>query len=91
MDGLKLHMGQSGLEERWGPQFSQKVPLLRLRCTYNICIFINMNIVWEPKKAKTNFLKHQIRFSDAELVLFDPLALSREDEDTEGERRFVSM
>ncbi|MCD6198250.1 MAG: BrnT family toxin [Deltaproteobacteria bacterium] len=50
-----------------------------------------MNIVWEPKKAKTNFLKHQIRFSDAELVLFDPLALSREDEDTDGERRFVSM
>ena len=50
-----------------------------------------MNIVWEPKKAKTNYLKHQIRFSDAELVLFDPLALSREDEDTEGERRFVSI
>ena len=34
--------------------------------------------------------KHGVRFPDAELVLFDPMALTYEDEDAEGEQRFVS-
>lgn len=46
---------------------------------------------WDPQKAETNLKKHRIRFSDAETVLFDPMALTIEDQDVEGERRFVSV
>jgi uncharacterized DUF497 family protein len=50
-----------------------------------------MKIVWDPAKAKSNFAKHGIMFSDAELVLFDPMALTREDEGWHGEQRFVTI
>lgn len=50
-----------------------------------------MRGVWDPRKAKANFAKHGVRFSDAEGVLFDPLALTREDTGAEGEARFVSI
>lgn len=50
-----------------------------------------MKITWDPQKAKTNLKKHKVRFSDAETVLFDPMALTIEDQDVEGERRFVSV
>jgi uncharacterized DUF497 family protein len=35
--------------------------------------------------------KHGIRFSDAETLLFDPDALTREDIESEGEQRFVTV
>jgi uncharacterized DUF497 family protein len=44
-----------------------------------------------PVKARTNYLKHGIRFSDAEGVLFDPMALTREDLTSMSERRFVTI
>ena len=50
-----------------------------------------MKVTWDPIKARANLAKHDVRFSDAESVLFDPGALTREDEDTEGEQRFVSV
>ena len=50
-----------------------------------------MDIVWNPKKAETNFRKHGVRFSDVETVLFDPLALTLEYQDVDGEQRFVSL
>lgn len=50
-----------------------------------------MKVIWDPEKAKNNLLKHRIRFSDAEPVFFDPMALTREDDDSEGEQRFVSI
>jgi hypothetical protein len=50
-----------------------------------------MRVVWDPQKARTNCLKHGVRFSDAEGVLFDPNALSREDRSAEGEIRYVAM
>ncbi len=50
-----------------------------------------MKITFDPKKAASNFRKHGVRFSDAESVFFDPMALTREDEDAEGEQRFVSI
>ena len=50
-----------------------------------------MRIVWDPAKADANLQKHGIRFSDAEGVLFDPNALTEEDENVEGEQRFVSI
>ena len=50
-----------------------------------------MKVVWDPAKAQANLLKHGIRFSDSEGVLSDPMALTREDEASEGELRFVSL
>jgi uncharacterized protein len=50
-----------------------------------------MEITFDPNKAAINYRKHGIRFSDAASVLFDPLALTREDRDAEGEQRFVSI
>ena len=50
-----------------------------------------MKVIWDPEKAKTNLRKHKIRFSDAEPVFFDPMALTREDDDSEGEQRYVSI
>jgi len=49
-----------------------------------------MKIVWDPNKAKINFHKHKIRFSDAESVLFDPYALTIEDTTFEREQRHVT-
>jgi uncharacterized DUF497 family protein len=51
----------------------------------------SMKIVWDPAKARSNFANHGILFSDAEPVLFDPMALTREDEGWHGEQRFVTI
>jgi hypothetical protein len=50
-----------------------------------------MKVVWDPAKAGTNLEKHGIRFSDAELVLFDPQAITVEDLTAPGEQRHVSL
>jgi len=50
-----------------------------------------MRVTWDPRKAAANVAKHGVRFSDAEAVLFDLMALTREDTSAEGERRFVSV
>jgi len=50
-----------------------------------------MDIVWDPEKARTHYKKHGIHFSDAEIVLFDPNTLNREDTNEENEQRFVSI
>ena len=47
-----------------------------------------MKITFDPNKAAINY---RIRFSDAESVLFDPMALTCEDRDAEGEQRFISI
>ena len=52
---------------------------------------IHTRIEWDPRKAMANRLKHGVRFSDAEAVLFDPVALTRDDPDAIGEARFVSV
>ena len=50
-----------------------------------------MRIIWDPNKAEINFKKHKIRFSDAELVLYDPFAMTLEEQVIEGEQRFVTV
>ena len=50
-----------------------------------------MYVVWDPEKARSNLKKHGIRFSDVETVFFDPNALTREDIESEGEQRFVTV
>lgn len=54
-------------------------------------MFKNKKITWDPAKAKSNFQKHKVRFSDVEIVLSDPMALTVEDHDIEGEKRFVTV
>jgi uncharacterized DUF497 family protein len=50
-----------------------------------------MNVVFDPTKAAANLKKHGVSFAEAEPVLYDPMALTREDDDAEGEVRFVSV
>jgi hypothetical protein len=50
-----------------------------------------MQIIWDPNKAELNFKKHRVRFSDAELVLYDPFAMTLEEQVREGEQRFVTV
>ena len=50
-----------------------------------------MRVTWDPEKAKLNRRKHGIRFSDAEGVLFDPYALTEEDQAADGEQRYVTI
>jgi len=50
-----------------------------------------MSIAWDGRKAMVNQSKHGIRFSDAEAVLFDPNAITRDDPVARGEPRFISV
>ena len=50
-----------------------------------------MRITWDPQKAEINFIKHKIRFSDAELALYDTYAMTLEEQVIEGEQRFVTV
>ena len=50
-----------------------------------------MKIRWDPRKAEASFRKHKIRFSDAETVLFDPMALTIEDQIVDQEQRLLSV
>ena len=45
----------------------------------------------DPAKAAANLTDHGVSFADAEGALFDPLAVTVEDPDALGERRFVSI
>lgn len=50
-----------------------------------------MPLDFDPAKASANLRKHGVSFSDAEGVLQDPLALTIEDPDAVGERRYVTI
>jgi len=50
-----------------------------------------MPLEHDPAKAAANLKKHGVSFADAEGVLFDPMALTVEDFDAVGERRFVTI
>ena len=50
-----------------------------------------MDITWDVRKADANVTNHGIAFADAEAVLTDPLALTREDPDAENEQRFLTV
>ena len=45
----------------------------------------------DPAKAASNLKKHGASFADAEGVFQDPLAVTVEDPDAEGEQRFISI
>jgi uncharacterized DUF497 family protein len=46
---------------------------------------------FDPKKAAANFRKHGVLFGDAESAVRDPLGVTVEDQDAEGERRFITV
>ena len=46
---------------------------------------------FDPKKAAANLRKHGISFAEAEPVLYDPRALTREDIDAVAEQRIVTV
>jgi uncharacterized protein len=50
-----------------------------------------MNYEWDPAKAKANLDTHGVSFTEAVTVLEDDFALTREDPDSEGEQRFVTL
>jgi hypothetical protein len=50
-----------------------------------------MNIIWDPNKAEVNFKKHGIRFSDAEMVLYDSFAMTLEEHIVANEQRYVTV
>ena len=50
-----------------------------------------MRFQHDPTKAAANLKKHGVSFADAEGALEDPLAVTIEDPDGDGERRFVTI
>lgn len=51
-----------------------------------------MSCEWDPRKAEANFRKHGVRFSEAEPVFDDALAVTfTDDESDPHEQRFVSI
>jgi uncharacterized DUF497 family protein len=54
---------------------------------HNGCV----SIEFDPAKAQANLRKHKMSFADAEQALRDPLAVTIEDPDAEGEQRFVTL
>jgi uncharacterized protein len=46
---------------------------------------------WDRAKAQANFRDHGVSFSEAVTVLEDDCALTREDPDSVGEQRFVTL
>ena len=50
-----------------------------------------MRVVWDPRKEASNLRKHGVWFADAEGVLSDSAAVTREDVTAIGEQRFISV
>lgn len=51
-----------------------------------------MEIEFDPRKAAENPARHDgLTFEEAASVLLDPYALSKEDKDTNGEARWVTL
>jgi uncharacterized DUF497 family protein len=51
----------------------------------------NVDIDWDPGKAEANLREHGVAFPEAATVLVDDYALTREDPDSIGEQRLVSL
>jgi len=50
-----------------------------------------VDIEFDPAKAKANLAKHKVSFAHAEQALRDPLAVTIEDPDAQGEPRYVTL
>jgi len=47
--------------------------------------------VWDPNKADLNRKKHGVSFAEAASVFDDPLALTIEEQDVDGEERSITV
>jgi uncharacterized protein len=52
---------------------------------------LGVDIEFDPVKARANLQKHKVSFAHAEQALRDPMALTMEDPDSEGEQRFITL
>lgn len=50
-----------------------------------------VEIEFDPAKARANLAKHKVSFAHAEQALRDAGAVTIEDPDAQGERRFVTL
>jgi uncharacterized DUF497 family protein len=50
-----------------------------------------MGFKYDPAKAAANLKKHKVSLADAKGVLEDPLAITIEDPDAEGEQRLITI
>jgi uncharacterized DUF497 family protein len=50
-----------------------------------------VRVEFDPAKARANLAKHKVSFAHAEQALRDPRAVTIEDPDVEGGRRFVTL
>lgn len=50
-----------------------------------------MKFEWDQAKAASNRKKHGVDFADAVGVFEDELAITIEDQDAEGERRYITI
>ena len=50
-----------------------------------------MQYEWDPAKAAANLSAHGVSFAEAVTVFEDDFALTREDPDSAGEQRFVTL
>ena len=50
-----------------------------------------MRVLWDPAKAKANLAAHAVSFAEAATVFEDDQAITREDPDSIGEQRFVTL
>lgn len=50
---------------------------------------VHVDIEFDPKKASSNLKKHGVSFTEAASVLLDAMALVKEDDDAEGQARFL--
>jgi uncharacterized DUF497 family protein len=46
---------------------------------------------WDPSKAEANLRTHKVSFAEAVTAFEDDFALTREDDDTGNEMRFVTL
>ena len=51
----------------------------------------NVELEWDPRKARQNLTKHGIDFADAAVALTDDLALTIPDPDQDQEERFITL
>jgi uncharacterized protein len=51
----------------------------------------DMDIEFDPDKARANLRKHKVNFAHAEQALRDPFGVTIDDPDAEGEQRFVTL
>ncbi len=54
-------------------------------------IHLRVRVLWDPAKAKANLTTHGVGFAEAATVIEDDRAITREDEDSVGEQRFVTL